>query len=490
MERTIHAAVYLVLLATSCIAFGDEANSQTASASAIFTVSGEAGGGHEGVDALKAEIASLTSKLENAETGRSYLQARVREVLEESRASQSASSELAKQNAELSKSLNMVTDSRDYFSNELDSLKKVSNENEQLDGELQRALKGREFLSRQSNRNRIKLMEERKENARLSLSLDRAQQGRKFLSKKFIGNLKELKQSKKALEQETLALEQEKAESARLALALERALLGRGYYSDLVKEKEAEVLAAKKETDQLAEVSFAQINSATEQGKAALEQEKAESARLALALERALLGRGYYSDLVKEKEAEVLAAKKETDQIAEVSFVQINSAIAEATKAKQMLGSTDWADNLSAGLTAAFADLDGTEVTSHSNNSVAIKVGNTGLFRRGGTVLSNSGQRLLATIGKEIADRGDSNIKIVGHTDNIPTGADSRFASNNELSLARAASALSYMTGFGIPAERLSASGVGDISPVATNDTEAGRTANRRVEIILTSLRN
>jgi len=60
------------------------------------------------------------------------------------------------------------------------------------------------------------------------------------------------------------------------------------------------------------------------------------------------------------------------------------------------------------------------------------------------------------------------------------------YASNWELSVARAAAAVRYLQDTtGIPAEKLSVRGFGEHKPVDTNDTSEGREANRRIELIL-----
>jgi len=66
-------------------------------------------------------------------------------------------------------------------------------------------------------------------------------------------------------------------------------------------------------------------------------------------------------------------------------------------------------------------------------------------------------------------------VEIVGHTDNVGKNAD-----NLELSRERAASVKSYLENQGISADRIITRGDGESRPVATNDTEAGRAANRR----------
>jgi outer membrane protein OmpA-like peptidoglycan-associated protein len=71
-------------------------------------------------------------------------------------------------------------------------------------------------------------------------------------------------------------------------------------------------------------------------------------------------------------------------------------------------------------------------------------------------------------------------VLIVGHTD-----MQGDLEANVKLSQARAASVQKALVGqHGIAAARLSAHGVGALSPVATNDTEAGRAQNRRVELV------
>jgi outer membrane protein OmpA-like peptidoglycan-associated protein len=73
----------------------------------------------------------------------------------------------------------------------------------------------------------------------------------------------------------------------------------------------------------------------------------------------------------------------------------------------------------------------------------------------------------------------DWRVLIEGHTDNI--GGESF---NRTLSEKRAAAVKNYLTNTGIDVARLGSAGLGFSQPVATNDTEAGRAQNRRVELI------
>jgi outer membrane protein OmpA-like peptidoglycan-associated protein len=71
-------------------------------------------------------------------------------------------------------------------------------------------------------------------------------------------------------------------------------------------------------------------------------------------------------------------------------------------------------------------------------------------------------------------------IQIVGHTDS--TGGPQI---NEPLSVARANATRDYLTSRGVSPTRISTSGMAERQPTATNDTEAGRAQNRRVEIFI-----
>jgi OOP family OmpA-OmpF porin len=71
-------------------------------------------------------------------------------------------------------------------------------------------------------------------------------------------------------------------------------------------------------------------------------------------------------------------------------------------------------------------------------------------------------------------------VEVAGHTDSIGTEAY-----NQGLSERRANSVKNYLVSKGVKASRLTAKGYGESQPVASNDTEAGRAENRRVELIV-----
>lgn len=90
-------------------------------------------------------------------------------------------------------------------------------------------------------------------------------------------------------------------------------------------------------------------------------------------------------------------------------------------------------------------------------------------------------QTALNDVARVLREDGTANklaLVIHGHTDN--TGTDTI---NNPLSQNRANSVLNYLSSQGIASSRMTARGYGSSSPIASNDTAAGREQNRRVEI-------
>lgn len=78
-----------------------------------------------------------------------------------------------------------------------------------------------------------------------------------------------------------------------------------------------------------------------------------------------------------------------------------------------------------------------------------------------------------------------NHVRLEGHTDSIPIHTD-RFDSNWDLSAKRAIAMLKLLSGqFGIDHTRFGVAGYADTAPVDTNDTEEGRSHNRRVDIVI-----
>jgi outer membrane protein OmpA-like peptidoglycan-associated protein len=104
------------------------------------------------------------------------------------------------------------------------------------------------------------------------------------------------------------------------------------------------------------------------------------------------------------------------------------------------------------------------------------------LFATGKSILSESSKTALTKFSGTLKEYMDTNVMIYGHTDN--TGSD---AINNPLSLNRANAVKDYLVAEGVASSRIASQGMGSTVPVATNDTEAGRAQNRRVEVAITA---
>lgn len=115
---------------------------------------------------------------------------------------------------------------------------------------------------------------------------------------------------------------------------------------------------------------------------------------------------------------------------------------------------------------------------------VAIRIVDRVLFESGYADLTPQADKILRSIAKILYSSQGQYIRIEGHTDNVPiTG---RFASNWELSSSRATNVLRlFIDKSGINPRILSAVGYGEYRPIASNNTEEGRSKNRRVEIVI-----
>jgi outer membrane protein OmpA-like peptidoglycan-associated protein len=120
----------------------------------------------------------------------------------------------------------------------------------------------------------------------------------------------------------------------------------------------------------------------------------------------------------------------------------------------------------------------GIEVARTSDDRLRLSVPADFSFAVGRHDIQPEMRPVLDEIGRNL----DRNVfvTIVGHTDS--TGSD---ALNEQLARDRAGAVRDYLSSRGVAASRVTVQGRGDREPVATNSTEAGRAANRRVEIFL-----
>jgi len=92
---------------------------------------------------------------------------------------------------------------------------------------------------------------------------------------------------------------------------------------------------------------------------------------------------------------------------------------------------------------------------------------------------------VLDNVANTLTQYNQTVIEVAGHTDNVGTDAY-----NQTLSQQRANSVATYLTGKGVMQQRMIVVGAGEAHPISSNDTDAGRAQNRRVEITIVPVRS
>jgi chemotaxis protein MotB len=110
------------------------------------------------------------------------------------------------------------------------------------------------------------------------------------------------------------------------------------------------------------------------------------------------------------------------------------------------------------------------------------------LFPSGKAELNEAGLETLNAVAEAIKNLKDRRIRIEGHTDSVPVGKKSEFASNWELSSARALAVTRYLQDLGVDPSRMSAEARSQYAPAVSNKSRTGRARNRRIEIYLVPL--
>lgn len=110
------------------------------------------------------------------------------------------------------------------------------------------------------------------------------------------------------------------------------------------------------------------------------------------------------------------------------------------------------------------------------------------LFASGSEELQPAGAKFLESLGQPlralVESEADQMILVGGHTDDVPIKT-ARFASNWDLSTARAVAVARALSQHGVPEKRVAAAGFGEHHPRASNATPEGRQRNRRIEILI-----
>ncbi|OEJ65708.1 hypothetical protein BEN30_13580 [Magnetovibrio blakemorei] len=104
-------------------------------------------------------------------------------------------------------------------------------------------------------------------------------------------------------------------------------------------------------------------------------------------------------------------------------------------------------------------------------------------FDSGRHELRGEAYPVLNSVGQVLSEYAKTTIDVIGHTD-----SEGDAAYNQALSERRAMSVANYLSSKGISGQRLLAAGYGESAPISSNNTEAGKQKNRRVEIRISPL--
>lgn len=139
-------------------------------------------------------------------------------------------------------------------------------------------------------------------------------------------------------------------------------------------------------------------------------------------------------------------------------------------------------------LSRALNSFEGKGLTvEQKNGKVYVSMENKLLFGSGSWTVGAEGKRAVSEVAKVLAVNPDIAVLIEGHTDNVPYSGGGQIVDNWDLSTKRATAIVNIIReNKGVNPQNLTAAGRGEHAPVASNETQEGKSKNRRIEIILT----
>ncbi len=190
------------------------------------------------------------------------------------------------------------------------------------------------------------------------------------------------------------------------------------------------------------------------------------------------------ADLEKKVASQQAQLADDQKQIADYK-----AQLADTTEAKARLEAEKQAmlaqyEQLTAGLKSQIEA--GNIQVENLKGKMLVRMSEKVLFPSGSARINKDGQAALDQIANSFKSLSGKSVVVSGFTDNVPVNPKTTgYASNWELSTARALSVVKYLQSKGVDPKMLGAAGFGEYHPVATNDTPEGRQQNRRIEIVL-----
>jgi chemotaxis protein MotB len=258
------------------------------------------------------------------------------------------------------------------------------------------------------------------------------------------------------------------------------ALLAAGIsLSSCVSSKKYKALQAQNQELQTSRDALSQDKTTLEQAKAALEQERAALEKDKAALEQAK------ASSEKALTEDLQSSNQKVSQLSsdlkarEARLLEMQRILAEKERA---------VNDLKNRVSQALLGFKANDLTVNvRNGKVYVSLSEQLLFKSGSTKVDPKGQEALAKLATALKDQSEVNVLIEGHTDNVPIARGTAGMRDNwDLSVLRATEIARILTGAGLSAQRVTASGHAEFVPVVANTSATNRQQNRRTEIILT----
>jgi chemotaxis protein MotB len=119
------------------------------------------------------------------------------------------------------------------------------------------------------------------------------------------------------------------------------------------------------------------------------------------------------------------------------------------------------------------------------SGKLTVNMSNAILFASGSTTVKPEGKAALEKVAGVLFELKDREVRVEGHTDNVPVGSGAAYADNWELSALRASGVVRLLVEGGMDPLNIAAVGYGEHRPAVPNDTRENRATNRRTEIVL-----
>ena len=193
-----------------------------------------------------------------------------------------------------------------------------------------------------------------------------------------------------------------------------------------------------------------------------------------------------------EKKQQELEAKQTELQNKELSINGLTNELKlrmlKVKELENILNSKDSAtNNLKKKIAAALEGYDESELkVERKNGKVYVSLSEKLLFKSGSAEVDIKGKGALKKLAEVLNKNTDINVTVEGHTDNAQFKHEEYPRDNWDLSVLRATTITKILTDNKVEPKRITASGHAEYFPLSSNETKAGKSLNRRTEIILT----